>query len=124
MNKDWQWFGDHPDRTHTTRLATAAEIAHLQEHHRADQGARIMMESKDMSKTEYEKGYEAGLEAGHEEAYKRGWQAGYHCGRGDETEELTNEEAGEQRVARLRAEGQTAKADELEAWHAKLAKLA
>jgi hypothetical protein len=79
-----------------------------------------MMESKDMSKTEYEKGYEAGQE----EAYKRGWQAGYHCGRGDETDELTNQEAGEQRIARLRAEGQTAKADELEAWHAKLAKLA
>jgi len=29
-SEDWAWFGGHPERTHRARLATSAEIAHLQ----------------------------------------------------------------------------------------------
>jgi hypothetical protein len=31
-SEDWQWFGDNSDRCHHVRLATAAEIVHLQEY--------------------------------------------------------------------------------------------
>ena len=33
---DWAWFREHQDRTHTARLATAVEIAKLQEHNGLD----------------------------------------------------------------------------------------
>jgi hypothetical protein len=33
---DWAWFREHQGRTHTARLATAVEIAKLQEHNGLD----------------------------------------------------------------------------------------